>query len=384
MERSVRERYAAAAQKREEALCCPVDYVTDYLKIIPQEILEKDYGCGDPIREVEPVETVLDLWTGGGKLCYIIAQVVGKTGRVIGVDCNPDMLSLSRRYQQPVAETLGYANVEFRNGLIQDLKLDLDLLAKELAEHPVRDPASWLALRDLEERLRREQPLIADESVDCVVSNCVLNLVRQADRKQLFSEIYRVLKPGGRATISDIVCDEVVPEHLRNNSELWSGCISGAFREDQFLTAFEDVGFHGIQITKRQRQPWKIVEGIEFRSMTVVAYKGKQGPCLERNQAVIYRGPFKNVEDDDGQNFRRGVRTVVGDIAYHLLQQPPYTSLFEPVAPRTEIPLKDALTCDDRRSEVRSPSQTNRPDSGLDLTIHQPEQSCCDPNGSCC
>src|SRR5437660_1542566 len=144
---------------------------------------------------------------------------------------------------------------------------------------------NYLELRDLEDRLRREEPLVADESIDCVVSNCVLNLVRPEDKPRLFAEVFRVLRRGGRAAISDIVADEDVPADLQADPELWSGCISGALREDAFLAAFEAAGFHGIRLAERRAEPWRIVRGIEFRSVTVVAYKGKQGPCLERNQA---------------------------------------------------------------------------------------------------
>ncbi len=225
-EETVYRRYAAAANAREEALCCPVEYAADFLSVIPAEIIDRDYGCGDPTRFVGDGETVVDLGSRGGKLCYILSQVVGRRGRVIGVDCNQQMLGLARKYQGVVAERIGYGNVDFRYGMIQDLQLDLDLLGRELSQHPVSDPAAWLALRNVEERLRREQPMIASDSVDCVVSNCVLNLVRQQDRRQLFAEIFRVLKNGGRAAISDIVSDEDVPRHLQENPELWSGCLT--------------------------------------------------------------------------------------------------------------------------------------------------------------
>src|SRR5690606_23936369 len=120
--------------------------------------------------------------------------------------------------------------------------------------------------------LRQSSPLIADDSIDVVISNCVLNLVRREDRRQLFSEMYRVLKNGGRACISDIVSDEDVPAHLQRDGQLWSGCLSGAFREDEFLAAFEDAGFYGVEIVARQSEPWAVIEGIEFRSMTVRAF----------------------------------------------------------------------------------------------------------------
>ncbi len=381
VEASVYERYANAASEVEQALCCPVEYSADFLSVIPKEILDRDYGCGDPTPFVNEGETVLDLGSGGGKLCYILAQIVGREGRVVGVDCNREMLALARRHQQAIADRLGFSNVDFRYGLIQDLRLDLDLLGRELEQHPVRDSAGWLALRHLEERLRREQPMVAGDSIDCVVSNCVLNLVRQQDRQLLFDEVFRVLRRGGRAAISDIVSDEDVPEHLQRDSKLWSGCISGAFREDRFLQAFEDAGFHGIEIAKRQREPWQTVEGIEFRSMTVVAYKGKQGPCLERNQAVIYRGPFKKVEDDDGHVYSRGARMAVCDKTFRLLQRAPYAGLFDAVEPRESVAASDAAPFDCRRSKVRDPRETK----GADYrTTSESVGPCCGNDGACC
>lgn len=381
VESSVHERYTAAALNVEPALCCPTTYHSDYLEVIPEEVLTKDYGCGDPTSYVRRGETVVDLGSGAGKQVHILAQVVGSEGRVIGVDCNQEMLALARRHAPTVAERLGYANVEFRYGLIQDLRLDLDELASELNNHPVRDAGDWLALRSIEERLRRERPMIADATVDCVVSSCVLNLVGRQDRQQLFDEIFRVLRRGGRAAISDIVSDEDVPEHLQSDPHLWSGCISGAFREDRFLEAFENAGFHGAHIANRQAQPWQTVEGIEFRPITVVAYKGKQGPCWERNQALIYRGPFKRVEDDDGHVYFRGERIAVCDKTFQLLLQEPYAGMFEPVAPREDIPLETAKTFDCQRSARREPRETK----GVHYRLTtEPQSPCCDSNGACC
>jgi len=275
-EKSVRERYSSAAHAVEPSLCCSVRYDAKYLAVIPQEIIERDYGCGDPTPFVRPGDTVLDLGSGGGKVCYIAAQLAGPQGRVIGVDCNLEMLALARRHRAGVAERLGFSNVEFRCGMIQDLRLDLDLLADELARQPVHDQQTWLELRGTEERLRRERPMIADESVDCILSNCVLNLVRPHDRLQLFGEIFRVLKHGGRAAISDIVASDEVPEALQHDPQLWSGCVSGAYREDRFMRAFEGAGFGNVQVVQRQQEPWQTVAGIEFRAVTVLAHKGSQ------------------------------------------------------------------------------------------------------------
>lgn len=298
-ESAVQRRYSAAAQVPEATLCCPVAYDPRYLEIIPAEVIEKDYGCGDPSLWVKPGETVLDLGSGTGKICFIAAQVVGPTGHVIGVDMTDDMLAVARRNAPVVAERLGYANVEFRKGRIQDLGLDLEILDAELKKHPIANANTFLRAQELAADLRVKHPLVATECVDVVVSNCVLNLVEPQDKPRLFAEISRVLRNGGRAVISDIVSDEDVPEAMQQDPTLWSGCISGALREDVFLKAFEDAGFYGIRVLKRDARPWQTVQGLEFRSLTVEAFKGKQGDCFEFNQAVIYRGPFRKVLEDD-------------------------------------------------------------------------------------
>ncbi|MEY2880586.1 MAG: hypothetical protein RLZZ15_2966 [Verrucomicrobiota bacterium] len=378
---AVKQRYAAAAKTPETALCCPVDYDRRYLAIIPAEVIEKDYGCGDPSRYVKPGETVLDLGSGTGKICFIAAQVVGPQGRVIGVDMTDEMLEVARRNAPIVAERLGYANVEFRKGRIQDLALDLEKLDRELKAHPIADAASFLAAEELAAELRVRAPLVATEAVDVVVSNCVLNLVEPRAKRTLFEEIFRVLRKGGRAVISDIVADEPVPEALQQNPELWSGCISGALTEEEFLRAFADAGFHGIQILKRDAAPWRTVEGIEFRSVTVQAFKGKQGPCFERNQAVVYLGPFREVLDDDGHRLVRGRRYAVCDKTYQLYKQEPYRSHFAPIDPLREIPLAEAKPFYCAAATLRHPRKTK----GHDYDATTAAAHCRDGgNGNCC
>jgi ubiquinone/menaquinone biosynthesis C-methylase UbiE len=378
VERAVKSRYSAAAQSRESTLCCPVEYNREYLKIIPAEILERDYGCGDPSAHLLPGETVLDLGSGGGKICYIAAQVVGPSGRVIGVDMNDDMLALARKHQAPVGDALGFHNVEFRKGRIQDLALDLERLEAELKRHPIASVESFLAAETLADELRVTAPLVATDSVDVVVSNCVLNLVEPRAKSQLFGEIFRVLKKGGRAVISDIVSDEPVPGGMQSDPELWSGCISGALTEMGFLDAFERAGFYGIEILKRDPDPWRTVQGIEFRSATVRAFKGKQGECFERKQAVIYKGPFKAVLDDDGHRMERGQRYAVCDKTYQLFQKAPYRDYFEFVDPREEVPLDQAKAFDCGRMGLRDPRETK----GQDYTATTVVSQCCD-GGAC-
>ena len=367
VESAVRERYSAAAHQAEAALCCPVSYDRKFLEIIPPEILERDYGCGYPSKHVRAGETVLDLGSGGGKICYIAAQVVGSAGRVIGVDCNDEMLSLARKHQNAVGDRLGFHNVEFRKGKIQDLRLDLDRFESFLSSSPVRSSSDWLHAEEHANSLRSAEPLIADNSVDVVVSNCVLNLVRSDDRRQLFVELLRVLKPGGRAVISDIVSNDDVPAELQADAKLWSGCISGAFREDRFLEAFESAGFHGVEILERQSEAWTTVGPLEFRSLTVRAFKPQPATANDFNHSVVYRGPWKSVTTDFRQELVRGERLDVRDAEFTMLSQPPYRDQLV-LLPNANVEIGAA------------PGGT----SLVSLDLAPIQTGCCSPGSKCC
>ncbi len=380
VETAVRERYGAASQEKEAALCCPVEYDSQYLKILPDEIIERDYGCGDPSRFAKTGETILDLGSGSGKICYIASQIVGAEGNVIGVDTNTEMLALANQYRDQIANKVGYANTEFLYGKIQDLSLDLSLVDEFLRKNPVNSADDFFKYESFVTKIKAEKPLIADDSVDLILSNCVLNLVRAEDKQQLFREMFRVLKKGGRVAISDIVADEEVPEHLQNNAELWSGCISGAFREDLFIEAFDKAGFYGMEIVNRDEKPWRVVEGIEFRSVTIVAYKGKQGACFERNQAVIYKGPWKKVIDDDGHILERGARMAVCDKTFQIYNKEPYADQITAVEPIENIDLEDAKEFNCNRTAKRHPRETK----GLEYNLTDLSGEMCGEGGECC
>ena len=382
IENAVIERYQAGAKQQQPSLCCPTEYVGNYLEILPEEIIAKDYGCGDPTRYVNEGETVVDLGSGAGKNCYILAQKLGAEGKIIGVDFNDEMLSLARKYQEEIASKLGYYNTEFVKGKIQDLKLNLAKVQTWLQSNPITSIEGVSNYEAECDRLRNQEPLIPDNSVDVVISNCVLNLVRPQDKRQLFAEIFRVLKRGGRAVISDIVCDEDPTPAILKDPELWSGCISGAFREDMFLKMFESAGFYGIEILKREEQPWQVVDGIEFRSMTVRAYKGKEGECWERKQAVIYKGPWKQVQDDDGHTFCRGERMAVCDKTYQIMTSccSPYSKDIIPVPPYENIPLEEAEAFNCKTKAIRHARETKGSEYNLTDTN---SSDCCSP-GECC
>lgn len=328
IERSVRERYSEGARERQAALCCPVSYDAGLLAMLPDEIIEKDYGCGDPSRYVREGDTVLDLGSGGGKVCYMAAQLVGAGGRVIGVDINDDMLALARRHQAFMARQLGGDRVSFRKGHIQDLALDHEALDAYLAANPVSSGADYAALKAWKAAQRSDHPLVDDLSVDLVISNCVLNLVADREKQQLADEIYRVLKPGGRVALADIISDRPVPAAMKNDPALWSGCIAGAFQEAEFLEVFARAGFHCVCYDKWEPRPWQVVEGIEFRAVTLTAIKPADDAVRTGDAVIIYRGPFAEVMDDTGNRYLRGQRIRVSRETHELLMNPAYAEAF--------------------------------------------------------
>lgn len=371
VESIVLETYKGAARSKEVKLCCPVSYTRpELLKIIPSEILERDYGCGDPTQYVREGEVVLDLGSGSGKHCYMIAQIVGPKGKIIGVDFNDEMLALARKYQQEIAKKIGYLNTEFRKARIQNLKLDLEKVDKYLLENPIKTFEDFIKFEEFIKYLEENEPLIPDNSIDTVVSNCVLNLVRDEDKERLFKEIYRVLKPEGRAVISDIVSDEDVPEHLKKDPELWSGCISGALREDKFLEAFLKAGFISIKILKYEEKPWQVIDGIEFRSITIEAVKGKKGACIDKGHTVIFKGPFIRVEDSEGHLFELGKRVAVCERTFENLKKYAYDFFIfiEPVKKLSPRP----FPCGEKII-YRSPGVTK----GGKWETHSTKNTCC-------
>jgi arsenite methyltransferase len=217
---TVRERYGKTAQAGgscgssgcccggtdNQAIALQIGYSAEDLKVIPDGA-NLGLGCGNPLEhaEVKAGETVLDLGSGAGMDCFLAAKQVGEKGRVIGVDMTPEMIERAREN----AEKVGTTNVEFRLGEIEHLP-------------------------------------VADNSVDVIISNCVINL--SPDKSQVFKEALRVLKPGGRLTVSDLVLRRPISEQLRSSVEAYVGCVAGAMQKDAFLQAMRDAGFAEVSI----------------------------------------------------------------------------------------------------------------------------------------
>jgi len=231
IKKTVKEGYAKIA--KDESTCCPpatkvsgqaspaedygetIGYSQEELHSVPEGV-NLGLGCGNPVAlaSLQEGETVLDLGSGAGLDCFLTAQKVGQTGKVIGVDMTPEMVEKARKS----AEKGGYTNVEFRLGEIENLP-------------------------------------VADHSIDAVISNCVINL--SPDKKRVFQEAFRVLKPGGRIMISDIVLTKQLPAFIKESVAGYIACVSGAMMRNDYLACIEAAGFQTVQILDETLFPFE-------------------------------------------------------------------------------------------------------------------------------
>jgi arsenite methyltransferase len=219
-------------------------YSVKELAALPDSVTGAAAGCGNPtaIAELQPGEVVLDLGSGGGIDCFLAAKQVGSEGRVIGLDMTTDMIKLARRN----AKKVGATNVEFRYGEMEDIPLP-------------------------------------DESVDVIISNCVINL--SPDKDAVFGEAYRVLRPGGRMMVSDVVVDGELPQSIRSRLDAWAGCIAGALEESDYLGKIRAAGFEQVEIVSRDHASTDQVLEQEDVQLVIV---GPDGPIEDEEvQALL-------------------------------------------------------------------------------------------------
>ncbi len=226
---TVREHYAAQATA---GSCCGPDtccdsssnklYPAELLTELPSDVTSFSLGCGDPITlaELQPGQTVLDLGSGGGLDCFLAAKKVGESGHVIGVDMTPEMLERARA----AAQRLNLSNVEFRQGILEHLPVDSD-------------------------------------TVDVAISNCVINLA--PDKTKVLNEVFRVLKPGGKLAVSDVVTDGPLPDEIKSSLSAWAGCVAGALDVQDYKGILSGVGFTDISLTPSYFDEATIDEAIQ-------------------------------------------------------------------------------------------------------------------------
>ncbi|MEQ8967242.1 MAG: methyltransferase domain-containing protein [Azospirillaceae bacterium] len=283
------------------------DYDSLFMGRVPEAVAAAEFGCGNPTRHLRAGDTVLDIGCGAGMNCYIAAQAVGATGRVIGADFTPAMLEIARGNREAfAAQVPDAAPMDYVLASANDLTLDLEWANGWLADNPVRSTAEMDAYMNAVAEARRTRPAVADASVDIVISNCVINLLDDTAKVDVFKEMFRVLKPGGRFAISDNVSNRPVPEELKADTVLWSACYAGVLQEQAFYDALEAAGFVNIRVEMRNPEPAKVVDDLLFYAVTVVGEKAEAPAFRGALPKVLYRGPNKAIIGDSGKVYRRG------------------------------------------------------------------------------
>lgn len=265
----IRAFYAERAQKQDSSILNPVHYDASEVDFIPEEGRVRQYGCGSPVTDaaLQPGEVLLDLGSGTGVEVFIAAKQVGPKGKAMGLDMTDAMLDVARRSQVAVAKNLGYENVMFHKGYLENMPLD-------------------------------------DRSVDVVISNCVINLT--SNKRCVFKEILRILKPGGRLVVSDVVTETEPSLAIRADQKMKGECLGGAYVQDYLFTVLKECGFESSSAIKRF--PYRNVQGHMFYSLTFSAYK----PLKEEQKVdVMYSGPGQMLQLENGSMLHRGVRTII-------------------------------------------------------------------------
>lgn len=319
MQESVREYYgrvlSTSADLKTSACCLAESLPEHHREIVSRihpDVLEKFYGCGSPIPHELEGRVVLDLGCGSGRDAYLLSRLVGPRGRVIGVDMTPEQLQVARRHAGYHAEQWGYAepNVEFLEGYIEDL-------------------------RSLG---------IEDDSVDVVVSNCVINL--SPAKEQVFAEIFRVLKPGGELYFSDVFSGRRVPEPLRSDPVLLGECLGGALYTEDFRRLLRGLGVLDHRVVSQSRLDLRSTEVeakagmIDFHSMTVRAFKlPLEDICEDYGQVAFYLGTIPEAPHaftlDDHHVFRTGMPVLVCGNTASMLQDTRFGRHFRVVGDRS-------------------------------------------------
>ncbi|TYO99350.1 methyltransferase family protein [Geothermobacter ehrlichii] len=297
--------------------CCSTESLPrrhrEILAQIEDEILEKFYGCGSPIPPAIEGCTVLDLGSGTGRDVYLASALVGERGRVIGVDMTDEQLEVARRHVATMTKRFGYRepNVEFRQGYIEDL-----------------------AAAGIE-----------DNSVDVVISNCVINL--SPDKERVFSEIFRVLKPGGELYFSDVFAGRRVPEAIRRDPVLHGECLAGALYIEDFRRLLARLGCSDYRQVSSRRIALNNPElearagMIDFYSITVRAFKlpSLEDICEDYGQVAIYKGTIEDhphhFDLDDHHRLLTGKPLLVCGNTAAMLQETRFAPHFEIIGDRS-------------------------------------------------
>lgn len=310
---SVQNYYGQVLQTSEDlktSACCTLDAVPGYLRSLladlHPEVVARYYGCGTPLPPALNGATVLDLGCGTGRDCYLLSRLVGEKGHVIGVDMTDEQLEVANQHCEWHAERYGYSqsNVDFKKGHIEDL-----------------------AAAGIE-----------DNSIDLVVSNCVINL--SSNKKKVLAEVLRVLKPGGEIYFSDVYADRRIPDILKTDPVLLGECLGGALYWEDFRRIMQELGCPDVRVVKENPISLEDAEVeekigmVNFRSVTIRAFKiPLEDRCEDFGQLAIYKGSIpEHVHDfdlDDHHHFETAKPLRICGNTYDMLAASRYAAHFD-------------------------------------------------------
>lgn len=316
---NIQEYYGSVLQSKNDlktGACCTAESMPEYLRPILNEIhteiLDRFYGCGSPIPSALEGATVLDLGCGTGRDAYMLAKLVGPNGRVIGLDMTDEQLDVARRHIDYHMKKFGYAspNVDFRKGFMEDLAA----------------------------------AGIADNSIDLVVSNCVINL--SPNKEKVFSEILRVLKPGGELYFSDVFSDRRIAAELKSDPVLLGECLSGALYAEDFRRMLAKHGIADFRVVKSSpvpildREIERKIGMVNFTSLTVRAFKlNLEDKCEDYGQVAYYQGTIAEAPHafmlDDHHLIKTGIPFLVCGNTAAMLSETRYAKHFKIVGDRS-------------------------------------------------
>ena len=310
---SVKEYYGKVLKTNQDlktSACCTADampvHLRGVLKDIHDEVKERFYGCGSPIPHVLEGKTVLDLGSGTGRDCFILSKLVGPKGRVIGIDMTDEQIQIAQKHVDYHTKKFGFSepNVKFIKGYIEDL----------------------------------EAAGIKSGTIDVVISNCVVNL--SPSKERVFSEIFRVLKPGGELYFSDVFSNRRIPKELTEDPILVGECLGGALYSEDFRRLISKLGCADYRLTSRSQislfspEVEKKVGLIKFYSMTVRAFKlDLEDRCEDYGQVAVYQGGIPESPNafvlDDHHTFEKGKSVPVCANTAMMLQKTRYGEYFK-------------------------------------------------------
>jgi arsenite methyltransferase len=333
------------------------------------------------LKEVEPTlvhgfdyfspgMTVVVLGGANLVLSYIATQNTTPGGKVINCFTDTNRLEQARAAFKSLPASQAAAS-EFHYTPNGDFKTQYGKIEQFLKDHPVKDAAGYQKLELYVSQIRETSPLIEDNSVDLVALDATYAGIGNDRLWELAADVYRILKRGGIFLFSLLLSDEKAVEE----GYLWENDI------ERFTHSLK---FHGLHCLGRSELPHRVVKGKEIRFHNFVAFKGKEGPCMERTQAVIYNGPWREVKDDDGHTYPRGKRVAVCDKTFGVLSRPPYNvnGQFTYLHPYVDIPLEQAVPfpCGVPGILFRDPKETK----GVAVKTNNQSQDCCGPEEDCC